>query len=75
MRTAARLAYLAAVGRYRGAGLWSAVWTWRHRPGKAHMLSLLLVVWGSILGLQEILPRVGYATPTLDIPQSWSRVG
>ena len=65
------LGYLAAVGVLVGAGLWSAVWSWRHRAGKAHVLSLLIVVWGSILGLQEILPRVDYAKPTLDHPSVW----
>ena len=65
------LAYLLAVGVLIGAGAWSAVWAWRHRAGKAHVLSLLIVVWGTILGAQEILPRVGYAKPTLDRPSVW----
>ena len=62
------LGYLLAVGVLIGAGAWSSVWAWRHRAGKAHVLSLLIVVWGTILGAQEILPRVGYAKPTLDRP-------
>lgn len=65
------LGYLLAVGVLIGAGAWSAVWAWRHRAGKAHVLSLLIVVWGTILGAQEILPRVGYAKPTLDRPSVW----
>lgn len=65
------LGYLLAVGVLIGAGSWSAVWAWRHRAGKAHVLSLLIVVWGTILGAQEILPRVGYAKPTLDRPSVW----
>lgn len=65
------LGYLLAVGVLIGAGSWSAVWAWRHRAGKAHVLSLLIVVWGTILGAQEILPRVGYAKPTLDHPSVW----
>jgi hypothetical protein len=65
------LGYLLAVGVLIGAGAWSAVWAWRHRAGKAHVLSLLIVVWGTILGAQEILPRVGYAIPTLDRPNVW----
>jgi hypothetical protein len=53
--------YLAAVSAVTIAGLWSAVWTWRHRTARAHVLSLLLVVWGLLLGAMEVLPRVGYA--------------
>ena len=65
------MAYLLAVAVLIGAGTWSAVWAWRHRAGKAHVLSLLIIVWGTILGAQEILPRVGYAIPTLDRPNVW----
>jgi hypothetical protein len=65
------LAYLFAVAVLIGAGGWSAVWAWRHRAGKAHVLSLLIVVWGTLLGAQEILPRTGYAKPTLDHPSVW----
>lgn len=63
--------YLAAVGVLIGAGAWSAVWTWRHRSAKAHILSLLLMVWGGVLAAQEVLPRVGYAIPTEAHPASW----
>jgi Flp pilus assembly protein TadB len=65
------LAYLFAVVVLIGAGAWSAVWAWRHRAGKAHVLSLLIMLWGTILGAQEILPRTGYAKPTLDHPSVW----
>jgi hypothetical protein len=67
----ALLGYLAAVGVVMTAGVWSAVWAWRHRAGKAHVLSLLIAVWGTILGAQEILPRIGYAKPTLEHPSTW----
>src|SRR6476620_11624847 len=33
-------AYLAAVGVVVVSGAWSAVWSWRHRSGRAHSLSL-----------------------------------
>lgn len=56
-------AYLAAVGVVIGAGVWSAVWTWRHRSSRAHLLSLLLILWGGVLGAVEVLPRTGYARP------------
>ncbi len=53
--------YLGAVTVVVVAGTWSAVWTWRHRTGRAHTLSLLLILWGLVLGTMEILPRIGYA--------------
>ncbi len=64
--------YLAAVAAVTASGVWSAVWSWRHRSGRGHTLSLLLIVWGLVLGAMEILPRVGYATPSLERPAIWS---
>ncbi|HWE41577.1 MAG TPA: hypothetical protein VG432_03685 [Gemmatimonadaceae bacterium] len=64
-------AYLGAVTVVVASGVWSAVWTFRHRAGRAHVLSLLLVLWGMILGAQEVLPRVGYAVPTPQHPAAW----
>ena len=64
-------AYLAATAVVIGAGVWTSVWTWRHRSGKAHLLSLLLIVWGGVLGAIEVLPRVGYAKPTPVHPAYW----
>jgi hypothetical protein len=57
--------YLIAVAAVLGSGVWSAIWTWRHRTGRAHVLSILLIVWGLVLGTTEILPRVGYAKQAL----------
>jgi hypothetical protein len=57
--------YLAAVAVVAISGVWSAVWTWRHQTAKAHVLSILLIVWGLVLGSAEILPRTGYAKQTL----------
>ena len=53
--------YLAAISVVTVGGLWSSVWTWRHRTARAHVLSLVLVAYGLILGAMEILPRTGYA--------------
>jgi hypothetical protein len=53
--------YLAAIIGVTIAGLWSSVWTWRHRTARAHVLSLLLVLYGLVLASVEILPRAGYA--------------
>jgi hypothetical protein len=64
--------YMAAVGAVTAGGLWSSVWTWRHRTSRAHVLSLLLVVWGLLLGAMEVLPRIGYAKPDAARPAGWS---
>ena len=63
--------YLAAVAVVTGAGFWSALWSWRHQSGRAHILSLLLMGYGLVLGGLEILPRTGYATPTEARPAAW----
>lgn len=65
-------AYLAAVLVVVTSGVWSAVWTWRHRASRAHTLSLLIVLWGLVLGGIEVLPRVGYAKPDPAHPAMWA---
>jgi hypothetical protein len=60
--------YLVAVTAVAASGVWSALWTWRHRTGRAHALSILLIVWGLVLGATEMLPRIGYAKEAL----TWS---
>lgn len=65
-------AYLAAIAVLLVAGVWSSVWTWRHRTSRAHVLSLLLILWGIVLGAREVLPRTGYARPTLGVPAGWT---
>lgn len=65
-------AYLAAVVVVVASGVWSSVWTWRHRASRAHTLSLLIVLWGLILGSIEVLPRVGYARPDAAHPAMWT---
>jgi hypothetical protein len=64
-------AYLAATGVVALGGVWTAVWTWRHRSGRAHTLSLLILLWGIVLAAVEVMPRVGYARPTADRPAEW----
>jgi hypothetical protein len=66
------MGYLGAVATVILSGLWSAVWTWRHRAARAHLLSLLVVVWGLVLAGIDILPRTGYAVPTEAHPAGWS---
>ena len=63
--------YLASVGVVVGSGVWSAIWSWRHRAPRAHVLSLLIVLWGLVLGAAEILPRSGYARPAPGQPPTW----
>lgn len=65
-------AYLAAVLVVVTSGVWSSVWTWRHRASRAHTLSLLIVLWGLILGSIEVLPRIGYAKPDPTHPAIWA---
>ena len=65
-------AYLGAVGVLVFAGGWSAVWTWRHRTPRAHIVALTIVLWGLVLGATEILPRMGYGPATLDRPRIWT---
>lgn len=65
-------AYLAAVVVVVVSGIWSSIWTWRHRASHAHTLSLLLILWGLILGSMEVLPRIGYAKPDLRHPAVWA---
>src|SRR3954463_8809392 len=48
--------YLAAVAAVIVSGVWSAIWSWRHRAARLHMLSLLLVLWGLVLGGLDVLP-------------------
>ncbi|MCE2940712.1 MAG: hypothetical protein ACK53A_04570 [Gemmatimonadota bacterium] len=67
-------AYLGAVVAVVVGGAWSAIWTWRHRTARAHVLSLLLVLWGLVLAAVDVLPRAGYAKPTADHPATWACV-
>jgi hypothetical protein len=64
-------AYLAAVAVVVVGGGWSAIWTWRHRAARAHVLSLLILLWGLVLGSLEVLPRIGYAKPDVNHPAGW----
>lgn len=63
--------YLAATGVVALSGVWTSFWTWRHRSARAHVLSLLLVLWGIVLAAVEVLPRTGYAKPTPEHPAIW----
>lgn len=64
--------YLGAVAAVVISGVWSAVWSWRHRAAKLHVLSLLILTWGLVLGGLDVLPRIGYAKPNLLHPATWA---
>lgn len=64
--------YLGAVGAVIVSGIWSAVWSWRHRAARLHVLSLLILTWGLVLGGLDVLPRIGYAKPNLLHPATWA---
>jgi len=64
--------YLGAVSALVVSGVWSSVWTFRHRAAKAHVLALLLVTWGLVLASLEVLPRAGYAKASAAHPAVWS---
>lgn len=53
--------YLATLAVVIAAGAWAATSTWRGRMGRAHLLALLVAVWGISLSAVEVLPRIGYA--------------
>lgn len=53
--------YLAACVVVIVTGLWAAGFAWRERVGAAHVLALLAIGAGLVLGAERVLPRVGYA--------------
>jgi hypothetical protein len=64
--------YLLGVTVLTAGGVWASVWTWRHRTPRAHLLALLLILEGLVLGGLQILPRTGYAKPDAGHPATWS---
>ena len=66
------IAFTSATGAVTLLGLWSAIGSWKHRQAYAHVLSFAVMVWGLVLGAREVLPRVGYALPSLERPGGWS---
>jgi hypothetical protein len=51
--------YLIGVAAVIAAGLWASISSWRRRLGVAHVLSQVLIVWGTLLLTRELLPRAG----------------
>ncbi len=64
--------YLAVVAVIGLMGLWTSIASWRHRAPLVHLLGLALVATSGVYAAREVLPRVGYAMPTLEHPAIWS---
>lgn len=54
--------YLAAVLTLALTSGWAATCAWKHRAALAHVVALIILFYGILLGAAELLPRVGYAT-------------
>ena len=63
--------YMAACAMIVIGGLWVTLWTWHSGMALAHTLALLLVLVGLASFTAEVLPRTGYAKPTLTHPAHW----
>lgn len=57
--------YAAAASGVVLAGLWGAVTSWKRRMGLAHVVSLLVTMWGAALVGKAVLDRTGYAAKAL----------
>jgi hypothetical protein len=55
------LGYLGAIFTIILGGGWAAASSWRYRARLAHIISLILMLYGIMLGAAELLPRTGYA--------------
>lgn len=47
-------------------GVWAGAAAWEGRVGLAHLVALLIILWGLALAADVVLPRIGYArTPAM----------
>jgi hypothetical protein len=53
--------YLGAVVTVILSGIWAAVSAWKYRIALAHLVALVVVLYGFALITAELLPRTGYA--------------
>jgi hypothetical protein len=53
--------YLGVAGTVVVAGTWGMLASWRRRLGLAHVVALVVTLWGLGLVAAELLPRIGYA--------------
>ena len=64
--------YLAAVIVFVVGGIWTALATFTYQMPYRHLTALVMILWGLTLGAAEILPRIGYASPTPGRVTAWS---
>jgi hypothetical protein len=60
--------YLGAAAGVILAGLWGTVISWKRRMPGAHLVSLLVTLWGAYLAGKVVLDRTGYPK----IQRTWS---
>jgi hypothetical protein len=72
--------YLGAAATVILTGGWSAVTAWKLRSGVAHVLGMVVLLWGLVLTADALLSRTGYAAvqstwqcPVPDSGPSWMR--
>ena len=53
--------YLGASGVIALSGVTGALGSWKRRMGAAHVVSVLVMLWGLGLAAAVVLPRIGYA--------------
>lgn len=56
--------YLGASAVIALSGVTGAISSWKRRIGLAHVVSLLVLLWGLWLAAAVVLPRIGYAKET-----------
>ena len=64
--------YLALVALLGVAGLATSTAAWRHRAAFVHLLGLAMLTGAVVLSAREVLPKVGYAIPSLAHPAAWT---
>lgn len=55
------LGYSGAITVVILSGVWVCLLSWKLRVGAAHVVSLMMLLWGLVLASAQVLPRVGYA--------------
>jgi hypothetical protein len=55
------LGYLGAILIVMLSGLWAAAASWKYRVALAHVVALVVLLYGMTLTVAELLPRTGYA--------------
>lgn len=64
--------YLALVAVLGVVGLSTSTSAWRHRSAIVHLLGLAMLAGAITLAAREVLPKVGYAVPSLAHPATWA---